>query len=321
MRLCRYGASTQRRCMSSWDMEELVGFAVLSEAGSVIADEIWQSRWKVALGSLTKDVVGFSRAMEENGVVVSGSQALQFVDRVWGLPSGDWDFYIPHDRFDAFTSYASEVLGRTMEEWAPPEGPSDVEGDPSCGEHPVCVAGVCGRRRIVTPTGTVDMLRSCTRSALSPIPRFHSTAVMAYVGPTGFSIAYPLAAHERVNVVASRHLRPAEEAAIDKYEMCGFKKCTDIRTALRLSGSEISCVGSGFCPSQERYFGDRFCLSVSYLGPGLLGSHMQTFPDAQVVSWTRGGKGCGRTQCSGFVRPKAITLTPALFDMAGALVV
>lgn len=321
--LSRYDLDRQRVSMSRWDMEELVAFSVISDDGSVLADEIWRKRWERALGTLTFEVDEFSDVMAKNGVVVSGGMAVHILDGPWyhNPHPGDWDMYIPHDRFDTFTSYVRDRLDYPFEPWRDDEYSYNLDPDHTLDDHSVCVSGICGRRRIVTPLGTVDMLRSCTESALSPIPRFHSSAVMAYVGPTGFSIAYPLAMHARENIVASRDLRPSDKAGIEKYDNRGFKQCQDIRRCLRIGKTRSGCVGSGFCASQERYFGDRFCLSVSYPGPGLVGSHLQTFPDPRVVSWTRGGRGCGSADCSGFIPPKAVTVSSAQFDIVGGLIV
>ncbi|KAH9852844.1 hypothetical protein C2E23DRAFT_729604 [Lenzites betulinus] len=227
--------------------------------------------------------------------VISGSSALSVLFRHSWTPD-DLDVYTPRDYFWHVVAYLVNVENYTKFELL---------------SHPDYNAygTVRSVARLSRADGRrVDVVQSDSNSPLLPIASFWNTAVMNYIAPNSFCIAYPHLTDQLCAVTTA--ISPAEEdvssatyplvdpALLYKYEARGFAVRTDHLSWARTADPSAVCLGmdSPLCPLTMRYFGDRHCVTGSI--PSVRGrrarrSLTKDFVKEYTAVWWKGGKTCG----------------------------
>lgn len=216
-------------------------------------------------------------AMRRCGAVISGSGALGWIDREAQWKANDLDIYCPYDTFPNFVSALLRSEGGVLYKHSIFR-PSDTDQAYSFD------AGISQRVIIIGPKCKFDILRSPTVSALHPIPFFHSTVVMNFVGAQSLSVAYPKLTLNRRGIIHSRVTGERDIDCIAKYIGRGY----EFRNEFKLWNYPLACTPFlGMCPAAPRIFGDRGCMTT-------------VFGDEEGIDvlkwntrWVFGGDACG----------------------------
>lgn len=233
--------------MKEWNLLKLLGLAFHCDKGLRIVEAVLEQHMYDLIASFTTDVVRFMDKMTAYGVVLSGGNALRFVDRRAVWTANDFDFYCPAAGFAAFCTYVESLDGVTQEHSLVP----GLDEATSYGE-----GGYTERVRYKVQLAHLDIIRSATPCALYPLTFFHSTLVMNAISPTFITVAYPNHITERC-AVASKYARSsfAAVAAVEKYESRGYQ-------VLPHQSSLAKRMDHVQCKDKLRFFGDASCLSI-----------------------------------------------------------
>lgn len=206
----------------------------------------------------------FRDLMRETNTVVSGSTALAFaLGQDWG--SKDLDLYTP------FGTPCAKILKYLIKT----EGYNlDLEREGEILEHEYFSPETAFHMRIVhklkktiypnddetaePQVRRIDLIESSSASAVVPIFRFHSTAVMNWIGADYLFMTYPKLTMNMKSLVNETIRQPAEkeEIWINKYSARGF---TFVR-GIRALGEPCNAA----CPCIRRNTLDVGCLSAQF---------------------------------------------------------
>ncbi|GJE85264.1 hypothetical protein PsYK624_013430 [Phanerochaete sordida] len=193
-------------------------------------------------------------AMRNTGTVVSGSAALKWLLRTTQWENGDVDFYCPFDTFPSFVRTLLNLPGVALLANITPDNWDNM--------YPLR-HGFCNYVVLASKTWKIDILRSITISPTHPLPYFHSTPVMNFVGADSFCVAYPRLTLRNRAVLRSYALRDKDITAVAKYMGRGF----DYRdTAARWLDTHTNPSLALYCSQSERSFGDAACLTTNIPG-------------------------------------------------------
>lgn len=218
-------------------------------------------------------------AMRSTGSVLSGSAALAWIDRSCQWSPRDLDFFCPYDLFFQFIDHlmrTMQVVDYTRYTITPNRH----------GKEYRFRRGVCERVTLASSKVKIDIYRSVTVSALYPLPFFHSTLLMNFVGADSFGVAYPSLTLTRRAVTHSRLLGSKDIRSVSKFCLRGYRFRESI-FALRYGTDEVCKGRKNGCPVALRSFGDGGSLTVSWA------SHSQLDPLRWNVQWVMGGEPCG----------------------------
>ncbi|EIW51493.1 uncharacterized protein TRAVEDRAFT_54531 [Trametes versicolor FP-101664 SS1] len=254
---------------------------------------------------LHRKLVGFLRHYVENPhhfldeletccSVICGSAALAILFRhPW--KACDLDVYIPRDFVWHVIAYLVNVEQYTVEFLGDPD--YTAYGDIRSVAR---MSRADGRR--------VNVIQSESNSPLLPIASFWNTAVMNYITPTNFCIAYPLLTDELCALTTTVLLLEdgvsgatfpfVGHELVKKYEDHGFSVHADHTSWARSEDPSASCPGMGtpHCPLTMRYFGDQFCVTGAIhaiRGRRTPRTLPNDFLGKFTAVWWRGGHTCG----------------------------
>ncbi|KAG6371570.1 hypothetical protein JVT61DRAFT_9277 [Boletus reticuloceps] len=233
----------------------------------------------------------FAQILHTHRAVVSGSFALFVFDRSGGWTPEDMDVYVPRGRMGQVINLL-RALG-----YIPIRAVSKANSYHPY-DQPI--------RRVTTLTNgvrSIDVVESSTRSSLSPIFQFHTTAVMNYISLNGFFCAYPTLTSQRRALV--NHVRLNDNSPTDKLVTCyskyicrGFELRTSSIVWDEREGRKHRCQHSFDCPHRIRTPFDpgnlfvRWRPSVSRLQSFEIDYPQRCFDGRQAPSWCLGGPSC-----------------------------
>ncbi|KAI0335952.1 hypothetical protein GY45DRAFT_1342100 [Cubamyces sp. BRFM 1775] len=150
--------------------------------------------------------------------VISGSSALHFldVDRAPLWSATDLDIYTPIHCARQIVNYLCNVEGY------------HIVQEPVPSKYPHLRSGFATVFHLRRDLSEIDVIQSCTRSALYPIPYFWGTHVMNYLTADTFCVAYPeytLEGKSLLNPVAlvdKQHPNVRMLTNMDKYTERGY---------------------------------------------------------------------------------------------------
>ncbi|KAI9064620.1 hypothetical protein FKP32DRAFT_1569389 [Trametes sanguinea] len=266
------------------DIRLLIRVASTSRLAEGLVSTYFGRRLRRFLSLFLADPDAFLSEMDATGAVLSGSFTLPVLLRHDWMP-GDLDIYAPVGTWARVVAYLVNSEDYTVDV---PSISSPAYGSYS---HIRAVA------RLSRPDGQrIDVVQSHSMSPLTPIAHFWMSAVMNYITPTHFCIAYrdmtcagrALLAPSRFGGPSATELTGAEADLMRKYERRGIQfylsAPADAAYTCREGGNSPACA------STKRFFGDHH---------SLIGKIHSTDTSARVdddpyaVVWWRGGYGCG----------------------------
>lgn len=290
--------------LRSWDFITVMGFAMVSTYGRVMAARAIESKRSSFLQRFVPDVSQLVRVMRDTRSVLGGSACLAILhgDTKW-VP-GDLDIFCPRDGYETFCIFVVDKLGGKVIR--------HYDSDDMRRHHPNdCPRGVCDRRLIEIATTTFDVMCSNSVSALEPLASSFSTHLMNFISADSVCIAYPWTFSERVGITRPIPGDPSRSLHAKHMER-GYRFRYALQETSQYRFQEL-CPGDGYCCRALRYFGDSKCLSITFEYPPSLTSlytpvHLPTFgspaPDLSwTTAWVWGGFPCKRGSCTLYKDP------------------
>lgn len=205
-------------------------------------------RYEKVVRPFVTSIPALDELLRRHGAIISGSVALQFFLYHETWEPADMDIYVSTHKFKDFIDDAISTDGLNFK----PDGsliPSGVSAQPR--RWPIREI-----RRFVTQTNRrVDVVRSTTGTAVTPLNGFWSTLMQNFITPDGAACGYPDATLERRGVISQDHYQTDSiRSAIIKYEARGY---TLVQDEWRVE----------FQPSyirHQHYFGDRNAVVVDF---------------------------------------------------------
>lgn len=273
-----------RDVIASWDSCCIAGLHDYSPAGRALARTTFLNRLEMVLRQITVHPHALRAVMRDTGTIITGSTPLSFFhdsDNHW-MPH-DIDFISPYDTFPQMRHFILHNLGG-LETYHRTLDSADTSAHYK--ENPA----VCERSVFAVGGTIVDLLRSRTPTALSPIASFDLTLVMNYISADEFCIAYPWLLDSEATIIAPRR---HSASRVEKYRGRGYV----VGSNLQWAEEHDANVSMGHCPRQLRYFGDEQCFYFAFDKP--------RESQFSTAFWRFGGVGCGTEVCPMiFVEPK-----------------
>ncbi len=162
------------------------------------------------LRRFVEDPPEFRRYLDGSNSVISGSFAVQFVDKDGGRQANDLDVYVGLNNVDGMIAFFARNGYESVEDGHSSRGYRGVH--------------LLSRRTLAKGSQHVDIIESPTKCSLHPIAWFWSSAVMNFMTGSHFCIAYPgstLARRSFVSPIRARH--PGLPMLRSKYERRGYE--------------------------------------------------------------------------------------------------
>lgn len=284
--------------LESWDFMTLMGFAMVSTYGRIMAARVLEAKRTSFLHRFIRDVGQLVQVMRDTRAVLGGSACLAILQSTARWVPGDLDIFCPRDGYETFCIYIVDKLGGKVIQH------HDIE-DIRRHRPDDCPEGVCDRRLIRTSSITFDVMCSNTLAATEPVANSFSTHLMNFIGADSICIAYPWLFGDRICV-----MKPVEgydhSVHMGKYIERGYRIQAGLQDASSYRLQE-RCPSNGHCCRALRYFGDSNCLSMTFSYPHSLVTlhtpiHLPPFGTpsldlAWTTAWVWGGNPCNRGTC------------------------
>ncbi|KIJ10854.1 hypothetical protein PAXINDRAFT_85397 [Paxillus involutus ATCC 200175] len=253
-------------------------------------------RFRQVVTIFTPDINTFLEIIFVHCVVISRSLALYLFDPSHGWLLNNIDLYIPRHR----VLHVMKRLHRL--------GYIPVKDVSQRHSHYHSENDIASVTMLTNGDHTVDLVESTTISALSPIFKFHLTAVMNYVSADGFFSAYPTLTTRGCSLINPMqfisHLPTSHMAAcFDKYLQQGYDLRFSPQQWAQEEGREKEhmCRRRFECPHALWSTFDSGCLFIRMRANicGVLLSAdvppQRCFEDRRAVVWCLGGHSCDST--------------------------
>ncbi|KAI0740572.1 hypothetical protein C8Q76DRAFT_608937 [Earliella scabrosa] len=184
------------------------------------------------------------RTLVDYYTFVGGSSSIPFFLGDGAIRPRNLDLFVPRRYYSRLIFHLLHRQGAWLEGETSPE---DMEGQ---GLEQRALSGIAWLR---SPLGQIVVFRSATHTALSPIVRGYTTAVMNFVHPRYFGCAYRELMFMRRALIADddRH----QHEYIPRYEAAGFE--VRLATSLWPDLNHPRCAAAhGCCPVQAHTFTD-----------------------------------------------------------------
>ncbi|KAH9848084.1 hypothetical protein C2E23DRAFT_871376 [Lenzites betulinus] len=279
-------------------IDSLIRFRSTGRVADMYISDYFLRKLRGNLCRFVTNVDHFLHELHITSSVISGSFALAILFRLAWTPK-DLDVYTPRDLFWHVVAFLVRVEGYTVSFIS--------NSDYSVFQNVHSVA------RLRRPNGgRIDVVQSETNSPLLPLASFWNTAVMNYITPTSFCIAYPHLTDAHRALMTSLDIDifdgyvgrvpfPREGLLLLwKYERRGFSLRFLATSWDREEDPLSQCpgVGSTCCPLTMRSFGDKHCVTGSFYpvqggGPLPPRPARRNFVEELTAVWWWGGQTCG----------------------------
>ncbi|KAI9059283.1 hypothetical protein FKP32DRAFT_1580279 [Trametes sanguinea] len=243
----------------------------------------------------------FVREMESTSAVISGSFALSIIFREDWMPE-DLDVYVPDHSWFHMVAYLVHVEQYTFTL----RSPSTYDSYAGVYAADASYSNIRSVARLYRSDGRrIDVIQSPTGSALDPIAHFWMTAVMNYLTPRSFCVAYPSLTSAKRSILSPRRAAVstlvgpvyADINLVQKYKSRGYDIRASVQAWNLANTRNGTCTAgdSSSCPATRRFFGDELCLvgslDICYLPrcPFATDRHVR---DGLTVEWVRPGARC-----------------------------
>ncbi|TFK69380.1 hypothetical protein BDN72DRAFT_945701 [Pluteus cervinus] len=201
-----------------------------------------------------EEVLPFRHLQEDLGVVISGSAALQFFDRV-KFAGSDLDLYVHHSRAPRLMKWLEEngFCKKVIVAWTDNES-EDVTRDPFMMYLDKSIASITNFKRF----DAVVQVIAVQTTVIETVLNFGLTCVMNIITHREAISFYPDATFERREALISHNeLAPKSRNLFDKYQKRGWTILDYLTTAQRWDRkSDFYCASK---PARIRCVGDKRC--------------------------------------------------------------
>ncbi|TFK61817.1 hypothetical protein BDN72DRAFT_734672, partial [Pluteus cervinus] len=203
------------------------------------------------------EVLPFRRLQEDLGVVISGSAALQFFDRVT-FTGSDLDLYVHHARAPRLEKWLGEMgfCKKPVVAWTDNEI-EDVSNNPFMMYLDKSITSITNFKRL----GVVVQVITVHATVIETILNFGLTCVMNVITHREAISFYPDATFERCEALISHNeIAPRSRNLFEKYQKRGWTILDYLTTAQRWDRKS-----DFYCPSKStrtRCVGDKWCWIV-----------------------------------------------------------
>ncbi|TFK42069.1 hypothetical protein BDQ12DRAFT_598841 [Crucibulum laeve] len=213
------------------------------------------------------DPLAFRSLQAQTGTLISGSNALQFLDRTFYSES-DLDLFTFHDATPEVANYLQREGYHFVKEGdqpstfkaafdliVPPDN-ADIRGIRPFDKYRF--SGVSGVFNFLKDNGQKVQVVSTTTSPLHCILCFHSTCVMNFITFEGAYSLYPKATFDARIGITQGWITERETTAIGKYALRGW------RILIGTWPHQEELINAIFAFSTLRYVGDKYCWIVPF---------------------------------------------------------
>ncbi|TFK87791.1 hypothetical protein K466DRAFT_446806, partial [Polyporus arcularius HHB13444] len=132
--------------------------------------------------------------IREHAAVISGSTALYFFMPDSGWHPNDLDIYVADGNWTSFLRTVQSPEGLNWSKTPPSQAAGSDDADNVPGRSIDAARGLRSVRRFYTPNGRrVDVIRSPSNNAITPLRFFWSSAVMNFISPDACFCGFPRA--------------------------------------------------------------------------------------------------------------------------------
>ncbi|GJF00045.1 hypothetical protein PsYK624_163220 [Phanerochaete sordida] len=176
--------------LSQWDIFKLYGISNYSVEGRIAAATAARDRLIAFLATICDDPEQLRTKLRDARSVISGSSTLPLLDPATTFTPKNINIYCPVDTWDDLSTSLADITHAqlTLEIISDGLPPSIISTEPIVTYLPL---GASCRRVLTTPSTTIDIIGSCTPSALFPIAHFDNTLTMNVVSADAFIVPYP----------------------------------------------------------------------------------------------------------------------------------